>query len=153
MIFVLSSPVNQPGKNCSGDSEGSGQASPWAHERPGFHSDAGHLAGKRSELVKSVKIKALNGGKLIEYICNNPSFMLFFFCLFSELLVPDKANVFYAMSTTANFDFVLRHHHKCQKKALRPTRSLGRFTKWALLVCKRSRADWTQRKKAFPFNF
>ncbi|XP_037545354.1 ral guanine nucleotide dissociation stimulator-like 1 [Nematolebias whitei] len=46
-----------------------------------------------------------------------------------ELLIPDKANVFYAMSTTANFDFVLRHHHKCQKKPLRPTRSLGRFTK------------------------
>uniref|UniRef100_A0A3B5MMF1 Ral guanine nucleotide dissociation stimulator-like 3a n=1 Tax=Xiphophorus couchianus TaxID=32473 RepID=A0A3B5MMF1_9TELE len=29
-----------------------------------------------------------------------------------ELLVPDKANVFYAMSTTANFDFVLREARK-----------------------------------------
>uniref|UniRef100_A0A3Q2P6Y5 Ral guanine nucleotide dissociation stimulator-like 1 n=1 Tax=Fundulus heteroclitus TaxID=8078 RepID=A0A3Q2P6Y5_FUNHE len=46
-----------------------------------------------------------------------------------ELLVPDKANVFYAMSTTANFDFVLRKYHKHQKKPLRPTASLGRYTK------------------------
>ncbi|KAM6904643.1 ral guanine nucleotide dissociation stimulator-like 1 [Xenentodon cancila] len=46
-----------------------------------------------------------------------------------ELLIPDKANVFYAMCTTANFDFVLRQYHKGQKKVLRPTSSLGRFTK------------------------
>ncbi|XP_005926794.1 ral guanine nucleotide dissociation stimulator-like 1 [Haplochromis burtoni] len=46
-----------------------------------------------------------------------------------EFLIPDKANVFYAMSTTANFDFVLRHKHKSQKKPLRATASLGRFTK------------------------
>ncbi|XP_028311284.1 ral guanine nucleotide dissociation stimulator-like 1 [Gouania willdenowi] len=46
-----------------------------------------------------------------------------------ELLVPDKANVFYAMSTTANFDFVLRQYNKGQKKPLRATASLGRFTK------------------------
>uniref|UniRef100_A0A3Q1F003 Ral guanine nucleotide dissociation stimulator-like 1 n=1 Tax=Acanthochromis polyacanthus TaxID=80966 RepID=A0A3Q1F003_9TELE len=46
-----------------------------------------------------------------------------------ELLIPDKANVFYAMSTTANFDFVLRKYHKGQKKPLRATSSLGRFTK------------------------
>ncbi|CAK6960287.1 ral guanine nucleotide dissociation stimulator-like 1 [Scomber scombrus] len=46
-----------------------------------------------------------------------------------ELLIPDKANVFYAMSTTANFDFILRQFHKGQKKPLRATSSLGRFTK------------------------
>lgn len=46
-----------------------------------------------------------------------------------ELLIPDKANVFYAMSTTANFDFVLRQYHKGQKKPLRATASLGRFSK------------------------
>ncbi|XP_038146330.1 ral guanine nucleotide dissociation stimulator-like 1 [Cyprinodon tularosa] len=46
-----------------------------------------------------------------------------------ELLIPDKANVFYAMSTTSNFDFILRNHSKRQKKPLRPTASLGRFTK------------------------
>ncbi|XP_054615084.1 ral guanine nucleotide dissociation stimulator-like 1 isoform X2 [Dunckerocampus dactyliophorus] len=46
-----------------------------------------------------------------------------------ELLIPDKANVFYAMSTTANFDFVLRWFHKGQKKPLRATSSLGRYTK------------------------
>ncbi|XP_070703664.1 ral guanine nucleotide dissociation stimulator-like 1 [Pempheris klunzingeri] len=46
-----------------------------------------------------------------------------------ELLIPDKANVFYAMSTTANFDFVLRQYPKGQKKPLRATSSLGRFTK------------------------
>ncbi|KAM6966532.1 ral guanine nucleotide dissociation stimulator-like 1 isoform 2-T2 [Tautogolabrus adspersus] len=46
-----------------------------------------------------------------------------------ELLIPDKANVFYAMSTTANFDFVLRQFHKSQKKPLRATSSLGRYSK------------------------
>ncbi|XP_035852433.1 ral guanine nucleotide dissociation stimulator-like 1 [Sander lucioperca] len=46
-----------------------------------------------------------------------------------ELLIPDKANVFYAMSTTANFDFVLRQFPAGQKKPLRATSSLGRYTK------------------------
>ncbi|XP_040047387.2 ral guanine nucleotide dissociation stimulator-like 3b isoform X2 [Gasterosteus aculeatus] len=46
-----------------------------------------------------------------------------------ELLIPDKANVFYAMSTLANFDFVLRKFHKGQKKPLRATSSLGRYAK------------------------
>lgn len=46
-----------------------------------------------------------------------------------ELLIPDKANVFYAMSTTANFDFILRQFSKSQKKPLRATSSLGRYTK------------------------
>ncbi|XP_069557246.1 ral guanine nucleotide dissociation stimulator-like 1 [Brachyistius frenatus] len=46
-----------------------------------------------------------------------------------ELLIPDKANVFYAMSTMANFDFVLRQYQKGQKKPLRATSSLGRFSK------------------------
>ncbi|XP_041634013.1 ral guanine nucleotide dissociation stimulator-like 1 isoform X2 [Cheilinus undulatus] len=46
-----------------------------------------------------------------------------------ELLIPDKANVFYAMSTAANFDFVLRQIQKCQKKPLRATVSLGRYSK------------------------
>lgn len=48
---------------------------------------------------------------------------------FSDLLIPDKANVFYAMSTTANFDFVLRQSPKGQKKPLTATASLGRYTK------------------------
>ncbi|XP_016365862.1 ral guanine nucleotide dissociation stimulator-like 1 [Sinocyclocheilus rhinocerous] len=34
-----------------------------------------------------------------------------------ELLIPDKANVFYAMCTTANFDFVLRQHYKNLSRA------------------------------------
>ncbi|XP_068193722.1 ral guanine nucleotide dissociation stimulator-like 1 [Antennarius striatus] len=46
-----------------------------------------------------------------------------------ELLIPDKANVFYAMSTMANFDFVLRKSCHGQKKPLRATSSLGRYTK------------------------
>ncbi|XP_068435089.1 ral guanine nucleotide dissociation stimulator-like 1 isoform X2 [Clinocottus analis] len=46
-----------------------------------------------------------------------------------ELLIPDKANVFYAMSTVSNFDFVLRQFPKGQKKPLRATSSLGRYTK------------------------
>ncbi|XP_045925644.1 ral guanine nucleotide dissociation stimulator-like 1 [Micropterus dolomieu] len=45
------------------------------------------------------------------------------------LLIPDKANVFYAMSTTANFDFVLRQLPKGQKKPLGATSSLGRYAK------------------------
>ncbi|XP_030638358.1 ral guanine nucleotide dissociation stimulator-like 1 [Chanos chanos] len=35
-----------------------------------------------------------------------------------ELLIPDKANVFYAMCTTANYDFVLRQRWRCHGKAL-----------------------------------
>ncbi|XP_004072029.1 ral guanine nucleotide dissociation stimulator [Oryzias latipes] len=46
-----------------------------------------------------------------------------------ELVIPDKANVFYAMSTTANFDFVLRQQRKGQKKVLRATASLSRLVK------------------------
>ncbi|KAJ3601074.1 hypothetical protein NHX12_032047 [Muraenolepis orangiensis] len=46
-----------------------------------------------------------------------------------ELLIPDKANVFYAMSTTANFDFVLRRFSKNHKMPLRSAVSLGRSTK------------------------
>ncbi|XP_068605942.1 ral guanine nucleotide dissociation stimulator-like 1 [Brachionichthys hirsutus] len=46
-----------------------------------------------------------------------------------ELLIPDKANVFYAMSTMANFDFVLRKTSQGQKKPLRATSSLGQDTK------------------------
>uniref|UniRef100_A0A8C2IIW2 Ral guanine nucleotide dissociation stimulator-like 3a n=1 Tax=Cyprinus carpio TaxID=7962 RepID=A0A8C2IIW2_CYPCA len=34
-----------------------------------------------------------------------------------ELLIPDKANVFYAMCTTANFDFVLRQRYKNLSRA------------------------------------
>ncbi|XP_026204271.1 ral guanine nucleotide dissociation stimulator-like 1 [Anabas testudineus] len=49
-----------------------------------------------------------------------------------ELIIPEKANVFYAMSTSANFDFVLRQFPKGQKKALRATSSLGRYTKQQL---------------------
>ncbi|XP_076121444.1 ral guanine nucleotide dissociation stimulator-like 1 isoform X1 [Alosa pseudoharengus] len=46
-----------------------------------------------------------------------------------ELLIPDKANVFYAMSTSANYDFVLRH---CPKGYCRPPLSasgLGTLTR------------------------
>lgn len=50
--------------------------------------------------------------------------------LFAELVIPDKANVFYAMSTTANFDFVLRQQRKGQKKVLRASASLSRLVKW-----------------------
>ncbi|XP_056143782.1 ral guanine nucleotide dissociation stimulator-like 1 [Lampris incognitus] len=46
-----------------------------------------------------------------------------------ELLIPDKANVFYAMSTSANFDFVLRQLSKGKKKPLKATSSRGRYTK------------------------
>ncbi|XP_041720345.2 ral guanine nucleotide dissociation stimulator-like 1 [Coregonus clupeaformis] len=46
-----------------------------------------------------------------------------------ELLIPDKANVFYAMSTSANFDFVLRQCPKGQKKPLCATSSLGCYSK------------------------
>ncbi|KAG9343952.1 hypothetical protein JZ751_013341 [Albula glossodonta] len=41
-----------------------------------------------------------------------------------ELLIPDKANVFYAMSTTANYDFILRQRRKGHRKPLGSTSSL-----------------------------
>lgn len=31
-----------------------------------------------------------------------------YFFYFSELVIPDNANVFYAMNTSVNFDFLLR---------------------------------------------
>lgn len=48
-----------------------------------------------------------------------------------ELHIPDKANVFYAMSTSANYDFVLRRCPKGQRKQLIRSVSLssGRATK------------------------
>ncbi|XP_010873282.2 ral guanine nucleotide dissociation stimulator-like 1 isoform X2 [Esox lucius] len=46
-----------------------------------------------------------------------------------ELIIPDKANVFYAMSTSANYDFVLHQRPKSQKKPLCATASLGRYSK------------------------
>lgn len=48
---------------------------------------------------------------------------LTFLFTFSELIIPDKANVYYAMSTSANYDFVLRQHPKGQRKQL--TRSVS----------------------------
>ncbi|XP_048848148.1 ral guanine nucleotide dissociation stimulator-like 1 isoform X2 [Brienomyrus brachyistius] len=45
-----------------------------------------------------------------------------------ELLIPDKANVFYAMSTSANYDFILRQQRSCQKK-----RPLGSSRSFRLL--------------------
>ncbi|KAJ8345149.1 hypothetical protein SKAU_G00293420 [Synaphobranchus kaupii] len=45
-----------------------------------------------------------------------------------ELLIPDKANVFYAMSTTANYDFILRQRRKGHRKPLGSTSSLGSQT-------------------------
>lgn len=35
-----------------------------------------------------------------------------------ELQIPDKANVYYAMCTTANFDFVLRQHWRIHRRHL-----------------------------------
>ncbi|KAL0993017.1 hypothetical protein UPYG_G00102230 [Umbra pygmaea] len=46
-----------------------------------------------------------------------------------ELIIPDKANVFYAMSTSANYDFVLHQCPKGQKKPLCATSSLGQYSK------------------------
>ncbi|KAG7214518.1 hypothetical protein INR49_023033, partial [Caranx melampygus] len=42
-----------------------------------------------------------------------------------ELLIPDKANVFYAMCTTANYDFVLRQHWRSHGKHLGSSSSPG----------------------------
>ncbi|KAJ7992694.1 hypothetical protein DPEC_G00281340 [Dallia pectoralis] len=46
-----------------------------------------------------------------------------------ELIIPDKANVFYAMSTSANYDFVLHQRPRGHKKPLCATASLGRYSK------------------------
>ncbi|XP_064171241.1 ral guanine nucleotide dissociation stimulator-like 1 [Anguilla rostrata] len=45
-----------------------------------------------------------------------------------ELLIPDKANVFYAMCTTANYDFILRQRRNCRRKAFDYTATLGPLT-------------------------
>lgn len=48
-----------------------------------------------------------------------------------ELVIPDKANVFYAMSTSANYDFVLRQYAKGHRKQLARSVSMsaGRCSK------------------------
>lgn len=43
---------------------------------------------------------------------------------FVELLIPEKANVFYAMCTTANYDFVLRQRYKNHRRTQSLTWSL-----------------------------
>lgn len=53
---------------------------------------------------------------LLTYLALSKSMLLLFFFI-SELLIPDKANVFYAMCTTANYDFVLRQLYKNVSRA------------------------------------
>lgn len=53
----------------------------------------------------------------------------------SELQIPDKANVFYAMCTTANYDFVLRQRWRSHRRHFGSSSSLGaqpknRYAKW-----------------------
>lgn len=45
---------------------------------------------------------------ILQYIVDGflDNIIIFFYC--SELVIPDNANVFYAMNTSANFDFLLR---------------------------------------------
>lgn len=43
----------------------------------------------------------------------------------SELQIPDKANVFYAMCTTANYDFVLRQRWRSHRRHFGSSSSLG----------------------------
>lgn len=75
----LSFTVNQPGQNCTGDSKGIGETSPWAHELAGLHPDAAHLPGKRSDRNDS-PIKRLVETVLKKH--NVPLFWRFilFFC-------------------------------------------------------------------------
>lgn len=120
--------ADQPGQNCTGDPEGIGETSPWAHDLAGLHPDTGHLSEQRSEENSFIKKNCLTGDRKENALLTVILLLLFLF-IFPEFLIPDKANVFYAMSTTANFDFVLRHKHKSQKKPLRATASLGQFTK------------------------
>ncbi|XP_036407950.1 ral guanine nucleotide dissociation stimulator-like 1 isoform X2 [Megalops cyprinoides] len=44
-----------------------------------------------------------------------------------ELLIPEKTNVFYAMSTSANYDFVLRQQKSSPRKPLGSTSSLSSY--------------------------
>uniref|UniRef100_A0A672Z2W8 Uncharacterized protein n=1 Tax=Sphaeramia orbicularis TaxID=375764 RepID=A0A672Z2W8_9TELE len=46
------------------------------------------------------------------------SFNTFYVYLLPELRIPDNANVFYAMNSTANYDFVLK-----KRGSLRPVRA------------------------------
>ncbi|XP_062404164.1 ral guanine nucleotide dissociation stimulator-like 1 isoform X2 [Sardina pilchardus] len=47
-----------------------------------------------------------------------------------ELLIPDKANVFYAMCTSANYDFVLRQRWRNHSGALGSSSSPGAVGRW-----------------------
>lgn len=78
-------------------------------------------------------MKTMNG-RFFGFIQNNSlvqysPFPCIFFVV--ELHIPEKANVFYAMSTSANYDFVLRRCPKGQRKQLVRSVSLssGRATK------------------------
>lgn len=51
--------ADQPGQNCTGDPEGIGETSPWAHDLAGLHPDTGHLSEQRSEENSFIK-KLLN---------------------------------------------------------------------------------------------
>lgn len=66
-----------------------------------------------------------------------------FTCLFSfhssasELQIPDKANVFYAMCTSSNYDFVLRQRWRSYRRCFGSSSSPGdaaktRFAKWKM---------------------
>ena len=50
------------------------------------------------------------------FCCSGPVFILSSAPLSSELQIPDKANVFYAMCTQANYDFVLRQRWKSHSR-------------------------------------
>lgn len=107
-----------PGQNCPCGPEGLGETQPAASELQGLHPRAAHLPGKRwdTQLAVAVENVCLLTGESCSFV-------------FPDLLIPDKANVFYAMSTTANFDFVLHQTLKGQKKPLSAVSSLGRYTK------------------------
>ncbi|XP_048104732.1 ral guanine nucleotide dissociation stimulator-like 1 isoform X2 [Alosa alosa] len=47
-----------------------------------------------------------------------------------ELLIPDKANVFYAMCTSANYDFVLRQRWRSHSRTLGSSSSPGAVGRW-----------------------
>lgn len=71
--------ADQPGQNCTGDPEGIGETSPWAHDLAGLHPDTGHLSEQRSEENSFIK-KLLNRWQKGK--CSSDSD--FFCCCFSS---------------------------------------------------------------------
>lgn len=76
--------ADQPGQNCTGDPEGIGETSPWAHDLAGLHPDTGHLSEQRSEENSFKKKKCLTGNRKENALLTVIFFFFFFFSSFQS---------------------------------------------------------------------